>query len=252
MPIIRRGLVAVPDSENDSLTPPLVAAQQGGTPDTPLHNQQTSDKSVHINTKKADGHGAAKASQSAGGSKSSATDSPAAHIVQDKAAEAESDPQQTAYNEETGEINWDCPCLGGMAHGPCGEDFKAAFSCFVHSTEEPKGVDCIEKFRAMQACFKEHPDVYGEEIAEDDESIVPPAPEGGPLSDHTIHDVAAHDRPDSRPVPKAPNAEPPQNNPAVGTTHLNNPAKGIQKIQPKANRSDKGYSKDGPSGDGTI
>jgi hypothetical protein len=107
------------------------------------------------------------------------------------------------------------------------------------------------------------------EIAEDDESIVPPAPEGGPLSDHTILDVASKDRPDSRPVPKAPNAEPPQNNPAVGTTHLNNPAKGeymsarpvimanpflsgIQKIQPKANRSDKGYSKDGPSGDGTI
>ena len=25
------------------------------------------------------------------------------------------------------EINWDCPCLGGMAHGPCGEEFKAAF-----------------------------------------------------------------------------------------------------------------------------
>ena len=26
--------------------------------------------------------------------------------------------QQTAYNPETGEINWDCPCLGGMAYGP--------------------------------------------------------------------------------------------------------------------------------------
>ncbi|KAH3684392.1 hypothetical protein WICPIJ_004632, partial [Wickerhamomyces pijperi] len=23
--------------------------------------------------------------------------------------------QQSAYNPETGEINWDCPCLGGMA-----------------------------------------------------------------------------------------------------------------------------------------
>lgn len=26
--------------------------------------------------------------------------------------------QQGAFNPETGEINWDCPCLGGMAHGP--------------------------------------------------------------------------------------------------------------------------------------
>lgn len=55
--------------------------------------------------------------------------------------------QQGAFNEETGEINWDCPCLGGMAHGPCGEEFREAFSCFVYSKEEPKGVDCIDKFK---------------------------------------------------------------------------------------------------------
>ena len=55
--------------------------------------------------------------------------------------------QQAAFNPETGEINWDCPCLGGMAHGPCGEDFRAAFSCFVYSEEDPKGIDCIEKFK---------------------------------------------------------------------------------------------------------
>jgi mitochondrial intermembrane space import and assembly protein 40 len=60
--------------------------------------------------------------------------------------EAGSD-KQAAFNPETGEINWDCPCLGGMAHGPCGEEFKAAFSCFVYSEEEPKGMDCIEKFQ---------------------------------------------------------------------------------------------------------
>lgn len=52
-----------------------------------------------------------------------------------------------AFNPETGEINWDCPCLGGMAHGPCGEEFKSAFSCFVYSNEEPKGMDCIDKFQ---------------------------------------------------------------------------------------------------------
>lgn len=63
-----------------------------------------------------------------------------------EALEEEAD-QQGAFNPETGEINWDCPCLGGMAHGPCGEQFKAAFSCFVYSTEEPKGMDCIDKFQ---------------------------------------------------------------------------------------------------------
>lgn len=53
-------------------------------------------------------------------------------------------------------------CLGGMADGPCGEQFKAAFSCFVYSEAEPKGLDCVEKFQAMQDCFREHPEVYGE------------------------------------------------------------------------------------------
>ncbi|KAK4050597.1 Oxidoreductase [Microbotryomycetes sp. JL201] len=77
--------------------------------------------------------------------------------------------QQAAFNPETGEINWDCPCLGGMAHGPCGEEFKAAFSCFVYSEEEVKGVDCVDKFRGMQECFRRHPDVYGSEIDDEDE-----------------------------------------------------------------------------------
>lgn len=49
-----------------------------------------------------------------------------------------------------------------MATGPCGEEFKAAFSCFVYSEAEPKGIDCVEKFKGMQDCFREHPDVYGE------------------------------------------------------------------------------------------
>lgn len=31
---------------------------------------------------------------------------------------------------ESGEINWNCPCLGGMATGPCGVEFREAFSCF--------------------------------------------------------------------------------------------------------------------------
>ncbi|KAJ7188125.1 coiled-coil-helix-coiled-coil-helix domain-containing protein 4 [Mycena filopes] len=86
-------------------------------------------------------------------------------------SEAESEPSggdYGAFNPETGEINWDCPCLGGMAHGPCGEEFRAAFSCFVHSEDEPKGINCVEKFQGMQTCFREHPEVYASEIADDE------------------------------------------------------------------------------------
>ncbi|KAM0253761.1 hypothetical protein ACHAP5_000339 [Fusarium lateritium] len=85
--------------------------------------------------------------------------------------------QQGAFNPETGEINWDCPCLGGMADGPCGEEFKTAFSCFVFSEQEPKGMDCIEKFQGMQECFKKYPEIYGAELADDEDG--PPTPEFG-------------------------------------------------------------------------
>ncbi|PLB46049.1 hypothetical protein P170DRAFT_478973 [Aspergillus steynii IBT 23096] len=113
--------------------------------------------------------------------------------------------QEAAFNPETGEINWDCPCLGGMAHGPCGEDFKAAFSCFVFSTEEPKGIDCIEKFKAMQDCFRQHPDVYGAEIDDDEEAPAAPpvsaedAPAAvAPQSTASAAEIEASSHPDEK------------------------------------------------------
>ena len=72
-----------------------------------------------------------------------------------------------------GEINWDCPCLQGMADGPCGEPFKDAFSCFHYSEAEPKGVDCIDQFKSMQECFVKYPELYG--AFDDDE---PPSETG--------------------------------------------------------------------------
>lgn len=50
----------------------------------------------------------------------------------------------------SGEINWNCPCLGGMATGPCGVEFREAFSCFHYSDAEPKGSDCYDTFKTMQ------------------------------------------------------------------------------------------------------
>lgn len=59
-----------------------------------------------------------------------------------------------------GSINWNCPCLGGMATGPCGVEFREAFSCFHYSQADPKGSDCLETFRTMQDCMKEYPTLY--------------------------------------------------------------------------------------------
>ncbi|XP_013192744.2 mitochondrial intermembrane space import and assembly protein 40 [Amyelois transitella] len=60
-----------------------------------------------------------------------------------------------------GSINWGCPCLGGMATGPCGPQFREAFSCFHYSEADPKGSDCYEKFSVMQDCMAGFPELYG-------------------------------------------------------------------------------------------
>ncbi|EMD37550.1 hypothetical protein CERSUDRAFT_83295 [Gelatoporia subvermispora B] len=101
-----------------------------------------------------------------------------------------------AFNPATGEINWDCPCLGGMAHGPCGPQFREAFSCFVFSEAEPKGIECVEKFKAMQDCFRLHPDVYGEDIMADDDDDEQPAP--GTVVEETT--VVVVESPESAPT----------------------------------------------------
>ncbi|XP_031571803.1 mitochondrial intermembrane space import and assembly protein 40-A-like [Actinia tenebrosa] len=86
----------------------------------------------------------------------------------------EDDDDYEGLIKPTGEINWDCPCLQGMADGPCGEQFKAAFSCFHYSEAEAKGADCVPQFRDMQMCFSKYPDIYGkedEETSEKNETI---------------------------------------------------------------------------------
>jgi len=68
-----------------------------------------------------------------------------------------------------GDINWNCPCLGGMATGPCGIQFREAFSCFHYSKEEPKGSDCFNLFRNMQTCMQKYPTLYNKDLADDDD-----------------------------------------------------------------------------------
>lgn len=61
-----------------------------------------------------------------------------------------------------GQINWNCPCLGGMASGPCAWPFREAFSCFHYSTAEIKGIDCITEFDKLQECMKKYPKLYND------------------------------------------------------------------------------------------
>lgn len=92
-------------------------------------------------------------------------------------AELVADDPNDPYEEQglilpNGDINWNCPCLGGMASGPCGSQFKEAFSCFHYSKEEVKGSECIDHFRNMQECMQRYPELYPQE-EDKDESAAP-------------------------------------------------------------------------------
>ncbi len=58
-----------------------------------------------------------------------------------------------------------------MAKGPCGEEFKTAFSCFVFSESEPKGADCVDYFKNMQKCFQEYPEYYADQLKDDEDDV---------------------------------------------------------------------------------
>merc|ERR1711988_817281 len=79
------------------------------------------------------------------------------------------DDERPGLIKENGEINWDCPCLGGMATGPCGPQFREAFSCFHFSEEEPKGSECYDQFKTMQDCMLSHGDLYDKYNKDDDD-----------------------------------------------------------------------------------
>lgn len=80
-----------------------------------------------------------------------------------------------------------------MASGPCGSQFKEAFSCFHYSKEEVKGSECIDYFRNMQECMQRYPELYPQEEdkdsstqAESDTGSASAAPtEGSALSPET-------------------------------------------------------------------
>ena len=73
--------------------------------------------------------------------------------------------------QPNGDINWGCPCLGGMATGPCGVEFREAFTCFHYSTADPKGSDCLEPFRQMSECMSQYPNVYGNKEDKDNQNM---------------------------------------------------------------------------------
>jgi hypothetical protein len=105
-------------------------------------------------------------------------------------------------------------------------------------------MDCVEKFKGMQDCFREHPEIYGEGTSffcpSTSHVLFCSLPSS--FGDHSFVEEIANfveiddDEPESagvpegknpeRPIPKAPNANPPENSPVLGVTPGEFPSKG--------------------------
>ncbi|SPP80954.1 mitochondrial intermembrane space import and assembly protein 40 [Drosophila guanche] len=114
-----------------------------------------------------------------------------------------------------GKINWSCPCLGGMATGPCGVDFREAFSCFQYSTADPKGSDCFEAFTKMRDCFQQYPTVYNKANGGVDDDDDDPLADALPAETSTGVPAKEEAQSNDTGASDPPAKEPPQNSSAV-------------------------------------
>ncbi|XP_008807801.2 mitochondrial intermembrane space import and assembly protein 40 homolog [Phoenix dactylifera] len=64
----------------------------------------------------------------------------------------------------------ECPCVAELRKGPCGTQFTEAFVCFIKSTAEEKGSDCVKPFIALQDCIKANPDAFSKDVLGEEES----------------------------------------------------------------------------------
>ncbi|KAM5566340.1 mitochondrial intermembrane space import and assembly protein 40 [Rosa sericea] len=62
----------------------------------------------------------------------------------------------------------ECPCIADLRKGPCGLQFSEAFVCYLKSTVEEKGSDCVHPFVILQNCIKANPDAFSNDISEED------------------------------------------------------------------------------------
>jgi len=97
----------------------------------------------------------------------SAESAPSAESVPSGAVSDEVHEQYPGAVSENGDINWDCPCLGGLGtEGPCVEEFRSAFSCWMFSDAEKEGGErgdnCVDNFFAMSSCMQQNEEFYDE------------------------------------------------------------------------------------------
>ncbi|CAA7023439.1 unnamed protein product [Microthlaspi erraticum] len=94
--------------------------------------------------------------------------SPMDSLLAEAAAYGEDDNENESL-EAKAQKALDCPCIADLRNGSCGSQFSEAFLCFLKSTAEEKGSDCVNPFVALQSCIKANPDAFSKEVVGDEE-----------------------------------------------------------------------------------
>ncbi|KAH6823920.1 Cox19-like CHCH family protein [Perilla frutescens var. hirtella] len=90
-------------------------------------------------------------------------------LIAEAAAYGDEDNSQSL--EAKAQRALECPCIAHLRSGPCGVQFSDAFVCFLKSTAEEKGSDCVPPFVALQKCIKANPDAFSKDVLEDEEEV---------------------------------------------------------------------------------
>lgn len=78
----------------------------------------------------------------------------------------------TGFVQPNGDLNFGCPCVGGLHAGPCGYEMREFLSSnYYHSKdkEDPRGQGCDDKLDTMMSCIQKHADYYREKMSGDDD-----------------------------------------------------------------------------------
>ncbi|KAJ4900403.1 Cox19-like CHCH family protein [Raphanus sativus] len=94
--------------------------------------------------------------------------SPMGSLLAEAAAFGEGDNENESL-EAKAQKALDCPCIADLRNGSCGSQFTEAFRCFLMSSAEEKGSDCVHPFVALQSCIKANPNAFSKEVLEDKE-----------------------------------------------------------------------------------
>lgn len=76
------------------------------------------------------------------------------------------------FVQPNGELNFGCPCVGGLHAGPCGYEMREFISCNFYNSkdqEDPRGQNCEDKMFTMMQCIDKHEEYYKHKMSSDPE-----------------------------------------------------------------------------------